>query len=360
MAERAAHLVDHVLPDVPIRQGVLSLPYRLRYLLAWDHDLCRAVASVYVRAILGFLRRRAKDAGVAHGRSGAVAIIQRFGGALNLNVHVHALVMEGVFALDGEGLTFHTARRLTRDDVAAVAAVVARRIERLLQRRGVMATADERGVADAWAEDAPVRARLAAASVQGLVALGPQAGARVARYGNVPEDAAPMTRGPCHATAGGFDLHAGIVVRAGERERLERRCRYTLRPPVADARLRVDADGHVWIALRHPWADGTTHLRGEPVAFLAAGGARPAAAHQPGAGLRRPGALAPRGARASSPRPDQSGRRRRRAWSRSVTRTPIRQDGGGAALCGPSGCGARLGSTYSRARTVGAGSGCSP
>ena len=78
-----------------------------------------------------------------------------------------------------------------------------------------------------------------------------------------------MTRGPCHANAGGFALHAGIVVRAGERERLERLCRYTLRPPVADARLRVDADGHVWIALRHLWADGTTHLRVEPVAFLA-------------------------------------------------------------------------------------------
>jgi Transposase zinc-binding domain len=36
MAERAAHLVDHVLPDVPVRQWVLSLPYRLRYMLAWD------------------------------------------------------------------------------------------------------------------------------------------------------------------------------------------------------------------------------------------------------------------------------------------------------------------------------------
>jgi hypothetical protein len=34
MAQRAAHLVDHVLPDVPIRQWVLSLPYQLRYRLA--------------------------------------------------------------------------------------------------------------------------------------------------------------------------------------------------------------------------------------------------------------------------------------------------------------------------------------
>jgi len=56
MAERSAHLVDHVFPDVPVRQWVLSLPHRLRYLLAWDHDLCRAVSGVAVRTVLGFLR----------------------------------------------------------------------------------------------------------------------------------------------------------------------------------------------------------------------------------------------------------------------------------------------------------------
>jgi len=88
MAERAAHLIDHVFPDVPVRQWVLSLPYRMRYQLAWDHELCRAVVGVFVRAVLGFLRARARDNGVADGRGGAVAVIQRFGGALNLNVHV--------------------------------------------------------------------------------------------------------------------------------------------------------------------------------------------------------------------------------------------------------------------------------
>ena len=39
MAECAAHLVDHVFPDVPVRQWVLSLPHRLRYQFAWSHDL---------------------------------------------------------------------------------------------------------------------------------------------------------------------------------------------------------------------------------------------------------------------------------------------------------------------------------
>ena len=58
MTEAAARLVDHVLPRVPIRQWVLTLPYRLRYLLAWNHELCRAVLGVYARALLAFHCRR--------------------------------------------------------------------------------------------------------------------------------------------------------------------------------------------------------------------------------------------------------------------------------------------------------------
>ena len=80
-----------------MRQWVVSLPHRLRYLLAWDHKLCRAVLGVAVRAVLGFYRRRARCAGVPDGRSGAVTVIQRFGGGLQLNVHFHSLVLDGVF-----------------------------------------------------------------------------------------------------------------------------------------------------------------------------------------------------------------------------------------------------------------------
>ena len=31
MADTAAHLVDRVLPEAPVRQWVLSLPFSLRY-----------------------------------------------------------------------------------------------------------------------------------------------------------------------------------------------------------------------------------------------------------------------------------------------------------------------------------------
>ena len=54
MSESAARLVDHVLPHVPVRQWVLSLPYRLRYLLAWNHDLCArddAVVATVIPAV---------------------------------------------------------------------------------------------------------------------------------------------------------------------------------------------------------------------------------------------------------------------------------------------------------------------
>ena len=166
MGERAAHLhptaqqprggdpglVDHVFPDVPVRQWVLSLPYRLRYRLAWDHELCRAVVAVSLRAVLGWLRSRARLDDVADGRGGAVAIVQRFGGALNLNVHVHALVLDGVFAQDRAGaLTFHPAPRLTAMDVAEVLATVEPRITRLLERRGL---GDRDDSASEAAEDA--------------------------------------------------------------------------------------------------------------------------------------------------------------------------------------------------------------
>jgi hypothetical protein len=240
MAERAAHLVDHVFPDVPVRQWVLSLPYRLRYRLAWDHDLCRAVVAVYMRAVLGWLRRRAQLEDVADGRGGAVAVIQRFGGALNLNVHIHALVLDGVFAKDRAGpLVFHPTSNLTALDVAEVLATVAPGIARLLNRRGIGEDADSAGEADAWTDEAPVLAGLAAASVQGRVALGRQRGTRIRRLGVAPDEVTPRALGRCHARSNGCDLHAGLVVPAGQRERLERVCRYALRPPVARERLSV-------------------------------------------------------------------------------------------------------------------------
>jgi len=153
MAERAAHLVDHVFPEVPVRQWVLSLPHRMRYVLAWDHGLCRAVTGVFVLVVLGSFRRRARRAGVLGGRSGAVAIIQRFGAALNLNVHVHALVLDRVYVEDaGGGLRFHSAAPPADEEMDRLIATIDRRLQRLLARRDVVDDVGDGSDADPWLE----------------------------------------------------------------------------------------------------------------------------------------------------------------------------------------------------------------
>ena len=80
MTERAAHLVDAVLPRVPVRQWVLTVPYRLRYQIAWHHGLSLAVLGVYARVLLDVYARGARKRGLRGGRTGLVTAIQRAGG----------------------------------------------------------------------------------------------------------------------------------------------------------------------------------------------------------------------------------------------------------------------------------------
>jgi hypothetical protein len=95
MADTAAHLVDRVLPEVPIRQWVLSLPYTLRFRLAYDSNLVSAVLHIFVQAVFASLRRRTKIAGKSKlPKCGAVVFIQRFGDAMGLNLHFHMLALD--------------------------------------------------------------------------------------------------------------------------------------------------------------------------------------------------------------------------------------------------------------------------
>ena len=101
-----------------------------------------------------------------------VVIVQRFGSALNLNVHLHAMVMDGVFARDERGdVHFHAARHPTPPDLTPLLVTLARRIGRVLARHGMSDGADGLDVADPWVEEAPTLAGLAAASVRGVAAI---------------------------------------------------------------------------------------------------------------------------------------------------------------------------------------------
>lgn len=207
-----------------------------------ERGFCRAVVRVLLREVSRHHRTRAHERGLRDVRGGAVAVAQRFGGALSLNVHVHALVLDGVYVRGDDGrLRFQAACGLNAGEVADVLATVAPGVR---PAKATIPTTPHGG-SDAFADASPLLAGLAAASVQGAVVLGGTPGARPQRGGQAPTDRGEPAPDRCHARWEGFDLHAAVRVPAGQRDRLERVCRCSLRPPVAGGRLQLTEDGQV-------------------------------------------------------------------------------------------------------------------
>ena len=254
MAELAAHLVDGVLGGLPVRQWVLTLPYRLRYALAWDHRLCRAVLAVFIRAVLSFERRRTERRGIPGGAGGAVTAIQRFGSALNMNVHFHTLVAQGVFIEDADGKRrFVPSPAPTDVEVSRLLVAVRRRIVRLVARHGIDLE-DPSGEAPATDDrqfDWPMYGEIQGAAVVGRVATGPRAGGLVQRVGRDRYVGEIRSTGPLQAHLDGFGLHAAVAVPAGDRARLEHLCRYVLRPPIAATARRAQAISSTTLRTAH-------------------------------------------------------------------------------------------------------------
>jgi hypothetical protein len=93
MADTAAWLTDRVIPDVPVRQWVLSLPHRVRYACAFDHRTAQGVRRILVRALASFYCRDAKTRGIENAKAGAIVSVQRFDSALRLNLQGHYLAL---------------------------------------------------------------------------------------------------------------------------------------------------------------------------------------------------------------------------------------------------------------------------
>ena len=262
MADTAAWLVDRVLPFVPVRQWVLTLPFPLRFRMAYDAGLTSDVLRIFLRAVFSSLRRRAcGKRPIFRPQGGAVTFVQRFGDALNLNVHFHALVLDGVYEAGGRG-AFHPAPPPDRQELERVLRRVARRLGKLLDWRNL----EESLLAD----DQPLLAGLADASIRGRIATGGRSGRGVQRLGDRidPEEMEDDAAQAACVAGGGFSLHAGVVVPAGDRTRLEHLCRYVARPPVATERLSSLPDGRLLYRLKRRWRDGTTHMIFEPAELI--------------------------------------------------------------------------------------------
>ena len=80
MAAAGDFYVAHLFPRVPARQLVLTVPVRLRFRMAYSHDLTTAVLRCFIAAITSDLRHRARKRKLlGDPESGAITVFQRFG-----------------------------------------------------------------------------------------------------------------------------------------------------------------------------------------------------------------------------------------------------------------------------------------
>ena len=283
MAEGAALWVDEVLPREPLRQWVLSGSFALRYLFATDPAVMGQVLGIVYRAISNHLLGAA---GYHHAaaHTGAVTLIQRFGSALNLNIHFHRLFLDGVSVVTGERLSF---RRVAPPTVAAPEKLVhvsSRRVGRALERQGLLVRDVENSFLAVDTPDGTGFDDLLGHSITYRVALGPHQGRKAFTLQTVP--AAPDAIDGKLARAAGFSLHAGVACEAHEREKLERLGRYITRPAVSTERLSLTTQGNFRYRLaapaqparatfvhpgtaKTPYRDGTADVVFEPLDFMA-------------------------------------------------------------------------------------------
>jgi len=265
MAETAAHLVDHVIPHEPIRQWVLSFPFQLRYLFASHPKVMSEVLRITNRVIETFLT---KKTGLTKktSQAGAVTLIQRFGGAINLNIHFHTLFLDGVYTFDNNRAKFHQTPPPTGEELDEVLATISRRVARYLEKKGYLVKEDDEALFRVEEEESAFK-KLQAASTTYRLAFGPRKGQKVFTLKSLPNSNSQEQKGLV-AKQSGFSLHAGTVCEKYERAKLEQLCRYISRSAVAEDRLRLSEKGGVIYKLKKPYDDGTTHVVFTPEELL--------------------------------------------------------------------------------------------
>jgi hypothetical protein len=247
MANTAAYLVDRVLPDVPVRQYVLSLPYELRKLAAFKADVLTALGRIFVEAIFAGYRARAHREGLEDAQCGAITFVQRFG-SLNLNVHFHVLVLDGVVTRDPDRrVVFHPAAAPTPVELEALVERVMNRSVAWLRRHGHVQDTplEERS------NEPPAQTALDACAD---IAMGRGTVATLSNDDDKSKDDDREARPEGLVGAverDGFNVHAGVRIEAGDHLGRERLARYGARPPLSLDRLRRLPGGRVGYRLKY-------------------------------------------------------------------------------------------------------------
>lgn len=262
--------VERMLPRVPVRHWVFSLGESAQPRLLAAPRLRTKVARACIRAVFSWLRRAAVRASVPGSpRCGAVAAIHRVGAALDANVHVHALVLDGVYVLDADASpVFHPLPPPRRRDLRRVVSELRHAVDELLAR-----------APSPGPSASTTRSRVTHRIVTGPV---------VRPVCSPPPEVALVQR------CGELDVRAGPPVPADDRMLRARLCRYVGRPPFDPTALDLGDHGRLRYRLHHPFSDGTTHVELSPAEMaerlqrLASGELRPPLSFH---GVLAPGAV---------------------------------------------------------------------
>ena len=249
MTRQTAHIMEEVLPDVPVRQWVLSLPFELRPMVSLDRELQNKALQIFIEEVFRFY---GADPPAGY-QAGAISFTQRFGASLNLHVHFHVVAIDGLYVrppFETE-LSFVPARTPSTHDVRDVAYRVHDRFIAHLVRTGRIA-------GDHPVFDDPPTWPIVDGSGQSGWLLG--------------DEVVPGVRAELRPGAGqevrGFSVHAGVLIPEYAEVARERLIRYACRPPFAADQVRLLPSGQVAFTRRSPKPSGETHIFLEPIAFV--------------------------------------------------------------------------------------------
>ncbi len=223
-------------------------------------DIAHLVIGQYYRKKAGLTANNSK--------SGAVTLIQRFGGSLNLNIHFHQLFVDGCYELNEQNqpIDFWVASPPTVKEIEEVLTKIITKLTKYLERQKIIIRDSEDGF-QIPIPDEDTLSKLQATSVTYRFATGKSKGKKAMVLKSVTDNDHNATKGLV-AKNSGFSLHAGVATKAHERDRLEKVCRYIARPAVAEERLSTNDQGDVIYRFKKPWDDGTTAMKLTPMELM--------------------------------------------------------------------------------------------
>jgi hypothetical protein len=257
----AAFLADWVLPEIPYRQWVLSFPYKLRFLMAHNQAYVNTAIRIFTNAICSYQKRKSKKSGISKCFTGSVTFVQRFGSALNLNIHFHSLIPDGVFFDTENGFEFYRQAQPTKAELLQITQKIHKKLLKTIEKRGLFedlqVSFDEAGLDE-----------ISALSIANKSGFGERAGKGIRRFGNKKIEIEPEIE-PSSVNVEGFSLNAQVWVAAKNQKKLEQLLRYMARGPIATERLSECPLGSLQYKMKTPWKDGTSHVSFSPLDFIA-------------------------------------------------------------------------------------------